>query len=191
MTQSLSASFRLRVQQKTQEKIDEKERRRKNREIRHRQEQALHNSHMTDTPTSSASTSRYSSQPDLASLANDLPPSTPKRPTENHRSTILPNFPSQQRARIAKNAHTEAKAKESRAVPEDPLRHPESAYREAMASIANDDWEQKCSGLNLIQLLLAKYPDTILQNLHAVVVVLIQEVGFLRHRRVPSRSVCR
>jgi hypothetical protein len=102
--QSLSASFRLRVQQKTQEKIDQKERRRQDREYYRRQFQ-LHqqtngeNFFDNDFPTSSASTSRYSSQPDLSSIGNDLPP-TPRRPIES----ILPNVPSQQRLRIYKNS---------------------------------------------------------------------------------------
>jgi hypothetical protein len=39
MGQSLSASFRLRVQQKTQEKIEQKERRRQDREHHRRQSQ--------------------------------------------------------------------------------------------------------------------------------------------------------
>ena len=61
----------------------------------------------------------------------------------------------------------------------DQLRNPDHVYREAMESIASDDWEQKCSGLNLLQLLIAQYPDTITQNLHQVVLVLIQEVGLI------------
>ena len=63
----------------------------------------------------------------------------------------------------------------------DQLRNPDLVYREAMESISNDDWEQKCSGLNLIQLLIAQYPDTITQNLHQVVLILIQEVRFFAH----------
>ena len=62
----------------------------------------------------------------------------------------------------------------------DQIRNPMNAYREAMESIGSDDWEQKCSGLNLIQLLIAQYPETITQNLHQVVLVLIQEVKNLR-----------
>jgi hypothetical protein len=46
-----------------------------------------------------------------------------------------------------------------------------------MDSISNDDWEQKCSGLNLLQLIIAQYPDTVTQNLHPVVLILIQEVS--------------
>jgi hypothetical protein len=67
---------------------------------------------------------------------------------------------------------------EDRAVEQ--LKNPFSVYREAMESIANDDWEQKCSGLTLMQLLVAQYPDTITQNLHQVVLILIQEVKNLR-----------
>lgn len=59
----------------------------------------------------------------------------------------------------------------------DQLRNPQNAYREAMESIASDDWEQKCSGLNLLQVLLSKYPDPVTQNLHQVVLVLISEVS--------------
>jgi hypothetical protein len=62
----------------------------------------------------------------------------------------------------------------------DQLRNPYVVYREAMESISSDDWEQKCSGLSLIQLLIAQYPDTITQNLHQVVLILIQEVKNLR-----------
>ena len=58
------------------------------------------------------------------------------------------------------------------------IKNPTSAYREAMESVANDDWEQKCAGLTLLQLLLAQHPDTVTQNLHQVVLVLIQEVIF-------------
>ena len=67
---------------------------------------------------------------------------------------------------------------EDRAVEQ--IRNPYSAYREAMESIANEDWQQKCSGLNLMQILIAQYPDTITQNLHQVVLILIQEVKNLR-----------
>jgi hypothetical protein len=62
----------------------------------------------------------------------------------------------------------------------DQLRNPDHVYREAMESISADDWEQKCSGLNLLQLLITQYPDTITQNLHQVVLILIQEVKNLR-----------
>lgn len=108
MGQSLSASFRLRVQQKTQEKIEQKERRRQDREFRRRQYPQPPNnnsdiSYDTDLPVSSTSTSRYSSQPDLSSVGNDLPP-TPRRPTESNLTSILPNVPSQQRLRVYKNA---------------------------------------------------------------------------------------
>lgn len=58
----------------------------------------------------------------------------------------------------------------------DPLRNPEGVYREAMESVGNDDWERKCSGLSLLQRLVAQHPDVITQNLHQVVLVLIQEV---------------
>ena len=100
MNQSLSASFRLRVQQKTQEKIEQKERRRQDREIRHREEQFVNTA--DDTPASSTSTSRYSSQPDLTAMANERPP-TPKRTTNLNSTSILPSFPSQQRLRVSKN----------------------------------------------------------------------------------------
>jgi hypothetical protein len=59
------------------------------------------------------------------------------------------------------------------------LRNPNNVYREAMESIANDDWEQKCSGLSLLQLLISEYPDTITQNLHQVVLIHIQEVSLV------------
>ena len=112
MGQSLSASFRLRVQQKTQEKIEQKERRRQDREFRRRQLQIYQqNNHVNngenfydnDVQTSSASTSRYSSQPDLSSIGNDLPP-TPRRQIESNITSILPNVPSQQRFRVYKNS---------------------------------------------------------------------------------------
>ncbi|CAF4211218.1 unnamed protein product, partial [Rotaria magnacalcarata] len=113
--QSLSASFRLRVQQKTQEKMEQKERRRQDREFRRRQlefqqQQSNTNSisnidsyYDNDLPTSSTSTSRYSSQPDLSSNGNDLPP-TPRRQIDSNISSILPNVLSQQRFRLYKNA---------------------------------------------------------------------------------------
>jgi len=59
----------------------------------------------------------------------------------------------------------------------DQLRNPEGVYREAMESVANDDWERKCCGLGLLQRLIAQYPDLIIQNLHQVVLILIQEVN--------------
>jgi len=62
----------------------------------------------------------------------------------------------------------------------DQLRNPEGVYREAMDSVGNDDWERKCSGLSLLQRLIAQYPDIITQNLHQVVLILIQEVKNLR-----------
>ena len=107
MGQSLSASFRLRVQQKTQEKIEQKERRRQDRENRSRQ-QPMNNTmndgaYDNDTAVSSTSTSRYSSQPDLTTAGNDLPP-TPRRQVDSNMNSILPNFPSQQRFRGYKNS---------------------------------------------------------------------------------------
>jgi hypothetical protein len=112
MGQSLSASFRLRVQQKTQEKIEQKERRRHDREY-HRRQIQLHqqnnninnddNSHENDLPISSTSTSRYSSQPDLSSIGNELPP-TSRRQMESNVPSILPNVPSQQRLQNYKNS---------------------------------------------------------------------------------------
>ena len=220
MGQSLSASFRLRVQQKTQEKIEQKERRRQDREFRrlqlHTQQPMTSNSDFsydTDIPVSSTSTSRYSSQPDLVSLGNDLPP-TPRRPHESNGTSILPNVPSQQRLRIHKNAYAivpsrfelfsmlvfdfrmarsqtfnnrrelasnEQRLGFARPLSEDrvtdQLRNPDAAYREAMESVGSDDWERKCSGLGLLQRLIAQYPDVITQNLHQVVLVLIQEVS--------------
>lgn len=116
MNQSLSASFRLRVKQKTQEKIEQKERRRQDREIQNRQDPFFVNNTNTETPlTSSTSTSRYSSQPDLTTMSNELPPATtPKRTADpsitmttnnnNNNSSILPNVPSQQRFRAFKNS---------------------------------------------------------------------------------------
>jgi hypothetical protein len=112
MGQTLSASFRLRVQQKTQEKIEQKERRRQDREYYRRQFQLQQNNNNinngdnlfdNDPPISSASTSRYSSQPDLSSIGNDLPP-TPRRQIDSNIISILPNVPSQQRKRVYKNA---------------------------------------------------------------------------------------
>lgn len=108
MSQSLSASFRLRVQQKTQEKIEQKERRRQDRENRVLQKQQQFNNNSSDavydndTGVSSTSTSRYSSQPDLATTVNDRP-TTPRRQVESNINSILPNFPSQQRFRPFKN----------------------------------------------------------------------------------------
>lgn len=214
MGQSLSASFRLRVQQKTQEKIEQKERRRQDRENRVRQQQLINNTdamYDNDPTFSSTSTSRYSSQPDLTTVGNDLPP-TPRRQVDS----ILPNFPLQQKSRVFKNTYeliltififridsivfrmsrsqtfnnrrdspgNEQHIAFNRPLSEDrtvdQLRNPFNAYREAMESIGSDDWEQKCSGLSLIQLLIAQYPETITQNLHQVVLVLIQEVKNLR-----------
>lgn len=107
MSQSLSASFRLRVQQKTQEKIEQKERRRQDRENRSRQQQTNTNGdtpYDNDIPISSTSTSRYSSQPDLTALNNDIAP-TPRRQIDPNINSILPNFPSNQRLRVAKNLY--------------------------------------------------------------------------------------
>ncbi len=106
MGQTLSASFRLRVQQKTQEKIEQKERRRQDREIRVRQQVNNYNSDIiidNDPPTSS-SASRYSSQPDLTAIGNDLPP-TPRRQIDPNINSILPNFPTSQRLRVFKNSY--------------------------------------------------------------------------------------
>lgn len=66
----------------------------------------------------------------------------------------------------------------------DKLRNPEMAYREAMESVGSDDWERKCSGLGLLQRLIAQYSDVITQNLHQVVLVLIQEVSSKRKDRM-------
>jgi hypothetical protein len=62
----------------------------------------------------------------------------------------------------------------------DQLRNPEGVYREAMESVSSDEWERKCSGLSLLQRLITQYPDIITQNLHQVVLILIQEVKNLR-----------
>ena len=105
MGQSLSASFRLRVQQKTQEKIEQKERRRQNRENRSHQKQMNNNGDVSydhDIPTSSTSINRYSSQPDITAINNDLLP-TPRRQTDLNTNPILPNFPKQQRFHVFKN----------------------------------------------------------------------------------------
>ena len=201
MSQSLSASFRLRVQQKTQEKIEQKERRRQDREIYRRQNPSQlnnDNSYKNDLPTSSAWTSRYSQQPDLSSAGNDLPP-TPRRPMDSSFTTILPNVPLQHRLRVYKNSMARSQTfnnrrdlsttdqnrlifnrplSEDRVT--DQLRNPEGVYREAMESVTNDDWERKCSGMSLIQRLIAQHPDIITQNLHQIVLVLIQEVKNLR-----------
>ncbi|CAF0770441.1 unnamed protein product [Didymodactylos carnosus] len=208
---SLSASFRLRVQQKTQEKIEQKERRRQEREIKRRQEYFQPKSNLTNNsnqamyddqqqpPTSSTCTSRYSSNPDLSSITtnSDLPP-TPRRMIINDsNNNVLPNVASQ-KLKIYKNSMarsqtfnnrrdlstTEQRLTFNRPLSEDrvteQLRNPEAVYREAMESIASDDWERKCSGLGLLQRLVAQYPDLITQNIHQVVLVLIQEVKNLR-----------
>ncbi|CAF1618650.1 unnamed protein product, partial [Adineta ricciae] len=201
--QTLSASFRLRVQQKTQEKIEQKERRRQDREQGRRQVHLRHqnnngdNVYDNDLPTSSASTSRYSSQPDLSSVGNELPP-TPRRPIDSNIASILPNVPTQQRYRSNKNpmarsqtfnnrrelSSTDQRIPFNRPLSEDritdQLRNPEGVFREAMESVTNDDWERKCSGLGLLQRLIAQYPDVIIQNLHQVVLILNQEVKNLR-----------
>ncbi|CAF0741521.1 unnamed protein product [Adineta steineri] len=207
MGQTLSASFRLRVQQKTQEKIDQKERRRQDREYHRRQLQIQQQNHTiingenlndNDRPTSSTSTSRYSSQPDLSSVTNELPP-TPRRQIESSVPSILPNVSSQQRLlRNNKNpmarsqtfnnrrelVSTDQRIPFNRPLSEDrvtdQLRNPDGVFREAMDSVSHDDWERKCSGLGLIQRLCAQYPDLIVQNLHPVVIILIQEVKNLR-----------
>jgi hypothetical protein len=106
MGQSLSASFRLRVQQKTQEKIEQKERRRQDRENRVRQKQLNTMGDLiydNDIAIVSTSTSRYSSQPDLTTIGNDVPP-TPRRQIDPNINSILPNFPLQQRFRGFKNS---------------------------------------------------------------------------------------
>ncbi|CAF3644622.1 unnamed protein product [Adineta steineri] len=202
MGQSLSASFRLRVQLKTQEKIEQKARRREARENRSREDLINDND---DTPydndmpaSSSTSTSRYSSQPDLTAIINDLPLTTSRRQIDSNINTVLPNFPSQQRPRVLKNSMARSQTFNNRRdMPTteqrfilnrpssedhaaDKLKNPSTAYREAMDSISKDDWEQKCSGLNLLQMIIAQYPDTITQNLHQVVLILIQEVKNLR-----------
>ncbi|CAF5003280.1 unnamed protein product, partial [Rotaria sp. Silwood1] len=161
MGQSLSASFRLRVQQKTQEKIEQKERRRQDRENRSRQQEINNNSdtpYDNDIPISSTSTSRYSSQPDLTTLNNDIQP-TPRRQIDPNINSILPNFPSQHRFRVSKNFMARSQTfnnrrdipangqhialnrplSEDRIV--DQIRNPDHVYREAMESISNDDWE--------------------------------------------------
>jgi hypothetical protein len=106
MGQSLSASFRLRVQQKTQEKIEQKARRRQDREHRFHQQQMDDHDNIpydNDMLTSSTSTSRYSSQPDLTAVGSDLPV-TSRRQVDSNINSVLPNFPSQQRPRITKNS---------------------------------------------------------------------------------------
>ncbi|UJR15557.1 hypothetical protein I4U23_002496 [Adineta vaga] len=196
MGHSLSASFRLRVQQKTQEKIEQKALRRQAREKRSQEDQ-INGNDDNDIPMSSNSTSRYSSQPDITAISNDLPVTT-RRPIDSNIVSVLPNFPSQQRSRTLKNSMarsqtfnnrrdipmTEQRFTFNRPLSEDrsadQIKNPTTAYREAMDSVANDDWEQKCSGLNLLQHLIAQYPDTVTQNLHQVVLVLIQEVKNLR-----------
>lgn len=62
----------------------------------------------------------------------------------------------------------------------DQLRNPDAAFREAMDSVASDDWERKCSGLGLLQRLIAQHSDVVIQNLHQTVLMLNQEVKNLR-----------
>ncbi len=62
-----------------------------------------------------------------------------------------------------------------------PFKNAEAALREAMNNLSQDeDWEKKCHGLNAIRRLTAYHEDTVVSNIHPIILALVQEVKNLR-----------
>jgi hypothetical protein len=62
-----------------------------------------------------------------------------------------------------------------------PFKNPETALREAMSNLAQDeDWEKKCHGMNIIRRLVVYHEDTVVSNIHPIILALVQEVKNLR-----------
>ncbi len=61
-----------------------------------------------------------------------------------------------------------------------PFKNAESAYKEAMNLIGQDDWEKKCQAMNIIRRLSAYHEDLTINNIHTIVLALVAEVRNLR-----------
>jgi hypothetical protein len=57
-----------------------------------------------------------------------------------------------------------------------PFKNPETAYKEALNLLSQDDWEKKCHAMNIIRRLSIFHQDLIINNIHSIVLVLLQEV---------------
>ena len=61
-----------------------------------------------------------------------------------------------------------------------PFKNADNAFREAMNLLAQDDWEKKCHGMNIIRRMCVYHEDVCVSNIHAIVLALVQEVKNLR-----------
>ncbi|RMZ95708.1 hypothetical protein BpHYR1_050751 [Brachionus plicatilis] len=61
-----------------------------------------------------------------------------------------------------------------------PFKNPESAFKEAMNYLSQDNWENKCNAMNIIRRLSVYHEDIVVENIHPIVIALVQEVKNLR-----------
>ncbi|XP_033734245.1 TOG array regulator of axonemal microtubules protein 1-like isoform X1 [Pecten maximus] len=71
-----------------------------------------------------------------------------------------------------------------------PYRDPDLAMRDANKNLAQEDWEIKCSGINTVRRLAKYHPEVINQQLHSVVIAMLNEVKNLRSQVSRSAIVC-
>ncbi|KAK3093087.1 hypothetical protein FSP39_010926 [Pinctada imbricata] len=61
-----------------------------------------------------------------------------------------------------------------------PYKDPDGALRDAHRNLQSEEWETKCSGLNTLRRLAMHNPDTLVSQLHPVILALLNEVKNLR-----------
>ncbi|CAF0703596.1 unnamed protein product [Brachionus calyciflorus] len=61
-----------------------------------------------------------------------------------------------------------------------PFKNPEQALKEAMNYLSQEDWENKCNAMNIIRRLSVYHEDLTVNNIHSIVLALVQEVKNLR-----------
>ncbi|XP_069117055.1 TOG array regulator of axonemal microtubules protein 1-like isoform X2 [Argopecten irradians] len=71
-----------------------------------------------------------------------------------------------------------------------PYRDPDLALKDANKNLAQEDWEIKCSGINMVRRLAKYHPEVINQQLHSVVIAMLNEVKNLRSQVSRSAIVC-
>ncbi len=58
-----------------------------------------------------------------------------------------------------------------------PFKNAETAYKEAMNLLSQEDWEKKCQAMNIIRRLSLYHEDLSINNIHTIVLGLIPEVN--------------
>ncbi|XP_021373812.1 TOG array regulator of axonemal microtubules protein 1-like isoform X3 [Mizuhopecten yessoensis] len=71
-----------------------------------------------------------------------------------------------------------------------PYRDPDLALRDANKNLAQEDWEIKCSGINMMRRLVKYHPEVVNQQLHSVIIAMLNEVKNLRSQVSRSAIVC-